>query len=117
MDACDLTLVCYAFAGHSVAVDYYVYSSETRKDIRGTLYGYHGAFWGMWVTDKEWKRGQVYRDGRKSGKIFRKRLGTPRHVDASADYFPDTLRVEVSGRSPEYLFLGIFHPKGKWGDC
>ena len=115
MDACDLTLYAMRSLGIPVAVDYYVYSSETRKghtwnSVRDTT----GAFWGMWVTDKEWKRGQVYRDGRKSGKIFRKRFGTPRHVDASADYFPDTLRVEVSGRSPEYLFLGIFHPKGKW---
>ena len=115
VDACDLTLYAMRSLGIPVAVDYYLYSSETRKghtwnSVRDTT----GAFWGMWVTDKEWKRGQVYRDGRKSGKIFRRCFGDPYYADASADYFPDTLRVKVAAESPEYLFLGIFHPKKKW---
>lgn len=115
VDACDLTLYAMRSLGIPVAVDYYLYSSETRKghtwnSVRDTT----GAFWGMWVTDKEWKRGQVYRDGRKSGKIFRRCFGDPYYADASVDYFPDTLRVKVAAESPEYLFLGIFHPKKKW---
>ena len=114
-DACDLTLYIMRSLGVPAAIDYYTYSSETRKghtwnSVRDTT----GAYWGMWVTDKEWKRGQIYRDGRKSGKILRKRFGAPLYKDASQDYFPDTLRVKMADESVDCLFLGIFHPDDRW---
>ncbi len=114
-DACDLTLYVMRALGIPAAIDYYPYCPESRKghtwnSVRDTT----GEHWGLWFTEKRLKRGDVYSDGRKSGKILRKRFAYPQYADASRDYFPDTLRVRVGDRKLDDLYLGIFHPDHHW---
>lgn len=110
-DACDLALYVMRSLGIPAATDCYTYSSETRKGhtwnvIRDTT----GVYLGMWFTDRELERGKTYSDGRKAGKVFRKCYAMPGLKDASADYYPDTLRVRVADKSLDELYLGVFHP-------
>lgn len=114
-DACDLAVYVMRSLGIPITIDFYPYCPESRKghtwnSVRDTT----GTFWGMWFTEKELKRGEVYSDGRKSGKILRKCFAAPRYKDASVDYFPDTLRVKVKDKNLEHLFLGVFHPNNSW---
>lgn len=112
LDACDLTLYVMRSLGIPAAIDFYAYSSETRKGhtwnvIRDTT----GMYWGMWFTDRELERGRVYSDKRKAGKVFRKCFSTPYNKDVSAEYYPDTLRLSLKDKAMEKLYLGVFHPR------
>lgn len=114
-DACDFAVYVMHSLGIPISIDYYPYCPESRKGhtwnaVRDTT----GGFWGMWFTEKELKRGEIYSDGRKSGKILRRCFAAPYYKDASADYFPDTLRIKVPNGKLDYLLLGIFHPDNSW---
>lgn len=115
VNACDLAVYVMRALGIPVTIDFYPYCSEVRNGhewcaVRDTT----GRHWGFQFTDNLPERDKPYLDGRKSGKILRRKYANPRYVDASADYFPDTLKLEVSDSKVDYQYIGVFHPDHHW---
>lgn len=132
-DACDLGIYVLRALGIPVAIDQYIYSSETRKAhawnvVRDTT----GRYAGFWTTEGVASRDSNYSDLRKAGKIYRQCFGArvkelkeirkdkqvpstfkfPYRKDVSVDYFPDTVRISASKKEyGKYAFLGVFHPR------
>ena len=132
VDACDLGIYVFKALGIPITIDQYLYSPETRGGhtwtaVRDTT----GRYVAFWVTEGLLYRDSVYSDLRKVGKIHRECFGArikdladiwadeqvpskfkyPFLKDASADYFPDTLRLPATEKEyGKYAFLGVFHP-------
>lgn len=133
-DACEFALYVYRALGIPIATDMYVYSSETRKGhtwsaVRDTT----GHFVGFWFTEQDAIRDSVYSDLRKAGKAFRECFGSQHErlteiledkdvpdffknlyrKDVSEDYYPDTLRMEVTAEEyGRYAYIGVFNANG-----
>ena len=115
VNACDLAVYVMRALGIPATIDFYPYCSEVRNGhewcaVRDTT----GRHWGFQFTDNLPERDKPYLDGRKSGKILRRKYANPRYADASADYFPDTLKLEVSDSKVDYQYIGVFHPDHHW---
>ena len=117
LNACALTMYVMRSLGIPVVLDFYTYCSEMRKGhtwnaVRDTT----GRYLGMQqITGARLARGVSGVDGRKSGKVLRRCYGYPYYKDASADYFADTLRMQLpSVDAGTQLYLGLFHPDHHW---
>ena len=115
VNACDLVVYVMRALGIPAAIDFYPYCSEVRNGhdwsaVRDTT----GRYWGFQFTDNFPERGRPYLDGRKSGKILRRKFAMPHFADASADYFPDTLQLDIADSKLDYQYIGVFHPDHHW---
>lgn len=132
VDACDFSLYVYRALGIPIAIDMYVYSSETRKGhtwnvVKDTT----GRYVGFWFSEQDALRDSAYSDLRKAGKTFRQLYGNrikelkdiweDKQVpsffkdlyrkDSSVDYYPDTLTlITPENDYGKYAFLGVFNP-------
>lgn len=132
-EGCDIGIYAMRACGIPTAIDQYIYSPEyqnghTWNVVRDTT----GKFLPFWFSQFEARR-DMKDDGRKKGKVYRDCFGLQEEIyegiatdknvpavfrnrfakDVTANYTgPNEITIPISPEKEEYVYLGVFSPKG-----